>query len=254
MNELTDQPGKESTCPKRVWVMSVLSDDEILLADDEILLADDEILRINDEPLRTGSPLPQGLEFHLSRCPSCRALAGELQAVTRGLAELASEDTETSLLNRANRQAMSALMNGARMTGRVEVTTEQIGRPETVAAWWRSPKLISLTTAAAIVLAIGLYGLRSMSGHGAGGGLTDPNMQMADDTSLTIPKKEKTKAALASDRDPTAIPPAYRGDDCEGDNCPERAFVPRRGRRPTKTHRLDTAAHKESTMPAPNDP
>lgn len=243
MNELTDQPREESACPKRVWVMSVLSDDEILRADDEILQAD--------------GPLPQGLEFHLSRCPSCRTLAGELQAVTTSLTELASEDTEASLLSRVNRQTMTALMSGARMTGRVEVTAEQIGPPEIPVAWWRSSRMIPLATAAVILLAIGLYGLKFLSGHGASNGLTGSSTQMAEDASLSVPKKEKPKATLARDaidRDPMAIPPAYRGDDCQGDDCPERAFVPRRGRRPIKPRRLDTTPHKESTRIAPNDP
>ncbi len=231
MNELTGQPQDKSTCPKRMWVMSALSDDDTVRAD---------------------GTLPQWVEFHLSRCPSCRTLADDLQAVTTGLAGLASEAGDASLLERANRQARSALSRGAQMTGRVEVTTEPDILKVTPVVWWHPARMVPLAAAAAIGLALGVYGLRSQPDAGA---IT----RTPEAATTTVPKKEKPKAALASDavntkHDPTAVPPAYRGDDCTGDDCVERAFIPGRGRRPASRPRLDTPPHKESTTPAPNDP
>ena len=54
-------------CSKRLWVMTALSDDELL----------------GEE----GS-LPQGLRFHVSQCESCRVLAESLLSVSQGLGEL----------------------------------------------------------------------------------------------------------------------------------------------------------------------
>lgn len=87
-------------CPKGVWVMQVLSDDEALEAD---------------------GVLPQGLAFHISRCESCRTLANRLRAVSRGVSAIAEPDPPPDLHARAESQAHAALLAGVTFTGRTNV-------------------------------------------------------------------------------------------------------------------------------------
>lgn len=129
---------EESACPKRLWVMLTLSDDEAL-----------------DE----AGTLPQGLRFHLSRCPSCRALADRLQSVTDAVRAVSDSHPTADLQARADAQARQALADGARFTGRVTIPEE----PETVrpvadahhhSVWLRYS---SYAAAAAILIGFGLY-------------------------------------------------------------------------------------------------
>ncbi|MCG3131694.1 MAG: hypothetical protein FLDDKLPJ_02499 [Phycisphaerae bacterium] len=79
-------------CPKRGWVLSVLTDDE------------DEV---------AGTALPQGLRFHLLRCPSCREAAERVRGTVERLSAFSEGDLDPALLDRADYQAFSALRAGA---------------------------------------------------------------------------------------------------------------------------------------------
>jgi len=207
------QTTDDAPCPKRLWVMTMLSDDEVVAP---------------------GVRLPQGLEFHLKRCPSCRALADDLLGVTALLAEAGAQEPTESLLRRAQRQTEAALRDGARLTGRVDVDAADDGSlvPARAGRWrrWGLP----LAAAAMIAIAFGLFSIMHGPGDGDGGVLPDGVVQTTGEQSTG--DAEKPQASLASDpmqsdRDPTAVPEAYRGDDCTGKDCVEKAFVPRRGRR-----------------------
>ncbi len=238
MDGHTRQTRDDAPCPKRLWVMTTLSDDEIV---------------------GPGGPLPQGLEFHVSRCPSCRALAQELRSVGASLGSAGEQEPPESLLRRAQRQTETALKDGARMTGRVDVGNdgaELLGRP--IPAWWQR-RTIPLAAAAIVGIAIGLFSImRAPSSNEPG--VTPAGVVQAEDkaapgapSATQEPKATLARDAIETDRDPTAVPEAYRGDDCKGEDCVERAFVPRRGRRRPRDRSLDTKGDKGSTAPVPND-
>lgn len=238
MDRHTKQTTDDAPCPKRLWVMTTLSDDEIV------------------DP---GGSLPQGLEFHLSRCPSCRALADELRSVAASLGSAGEQEPPESLLRRAQRQTVVALQDGARMSGRVEVGDEDaelLDHP--IPAWWRRWS-VPLAAAAMVGIAIGLVSIMRAPGV-AEPGLTPAGVAQTGDerprggpTATEQPKATLARDAIEPDHDPTAVPEAYRGDDCTGDNCVEKAFVPRRGRRRPRDRSLDTQGEKGSTAPVPND-
>jgi hypothetical protein len=81
-----DDSAVETSCPKRLWVMMELADDELRNADD--------------------APAT-GLRFHLSRCPSCRALAERMEAVRTELAAMASAEPDDDLLSRAESRVLA---------------------------------------------------------------------------------------------------------------------------------------------------
>ncbi len=137
---------KGATCPKRLWVMLTLSDDEAL-----------------DE----AGTLPQGLRFHLSRCPSCRALADRLQTVTDAVRALSDSHPSTELLARADAQAKQALADGVRFTGRVTIPEEPERVGPAVGGHHRSVWLrySSYAAAAAILLGFGLYWISMFVGQ-----------------------------------------------------------------------------------------
>lgn len=121
-------------CPKRNWVLSVLSDDEAVDA---------------------GSPLPQGLRFHLSRCAPCREVADRLQSVSAEIAALGEASMPGALVDRADAQALAALEDGTRLTGRVFIDDD-----EEFAAFERSGLAMPgrmLGLAAMILFAAGLF-------------------------------------------------------------------------------------------------
>jgi len=138
-------------CPKRVWVLSVLSDDEAL-----------------DDPRE----LPRGLSFHLSRCDSCRAIADRLLCVTESLSALGSLAAPDELADRANRQAQAALRAGGQPTGRVHLAESIDLAPGNAMArgGWRLGGL-RFAAAAVVVLAAATFGLSTFRGamrlHGA---------------------------------------------------------------------------------------
>ncbi len=133
-----DAPG----CPKRLWVMMTLSDDEALAED---------------------GTLPRGLQFHLSRCASCRALADQLLGVSTALRCLSASKPDVNLADRADAQALTALREGAKLTGRVSIPDEPEPIPTAPArgGWSR---LAQYAAAAAVFIAVGLFGLLELRG------------------------------------------------------------------------------------------
>lgn len=145
MKEFDEVQTEDQTgCPKRLWVMLTLSDDE--------LVADEE-------------SLPKGLRFHLSRCSSCRALADRLIAVTSRLRDLAQLEPTEEVAIAANGQLRQALHEGATLTGRVDVADkpdmERKGTDRHTQRAHRSgPGWYGVSVAAAaVVVAVTLWGV-----------------------------------------------------------------------------------------------
>lgn len=138
------QTEDQTGCPKRLWVMLTLSDDE--------LIADEE-------------SLPKGLRFHLSRCSSCQALADRLMAVSSRLRDLAQLEPAEEVVIAANGQLQQALHDGARLTGRVKVSDEHdlplIGADRhNQRVHWLGPGWFRVTmAAAAVVFVFTLWGV-----------------------------------------------------------------------------------------------
>jgi len=132
---------QERACPKRLWVLSVLSD---------------------DEAMDTAGELPQGLRFHLSQCAPCRALADSMLAVTSALGARAEQHVPYDLSARADEQLARALRAGARLTGRVSVPEEAVPQrsPRPTPGW---PRLLPYAAAASILLGWSLLWLRPLS-------------------------------------------------------------------------------------------
>ena len=106
MKEFDDiQTEDQAGCPKRLWVMLTLSDDELVVEEES---------------------LPKGLRFHLSRCSSCRALADRLMAVSTGLRDLAQLEPAEEVAIAANGQLRQALQEGATLTGDVKASAIRV--------------------------------------------------------------------------------------------------------------------------------
>jgi hypothetical protein len=132
-------------CPKRVWVLQALSDDEA----------------------HAGGDLPQGLRFHLGRCPSCRELSERLTSTTTALAGLAAASAPTADFSAAARaRVLDALQQGAPLTGRVTIVDEPMAEPP--ARHWRV--YATMAAAAALAFAATVWVLRDT----AQPALTDP--------------------------------------------------------------------------------
>jgi hypothetical protein len=147
MTELERHEHGATVCPKRLWVMTTLSDDEAVSGDE---------------------PLPQGLRIHLSQCASCRALADQLVSVSKGLRYLSATEPDVQLCDQANAQALTALRQGTGLTGRVSVPEEPEPVPMAPARrdWGRFTRYAA---AAAVFIAVGLFGVVELRGpHGVG--------------------------------------------------------------------------------------
>jgi|GEM_PF-5005025 len=126
-------------CPKRVWTLSVLSE---------------------ENPLGDKTALPRGLMFHLSRCPSCRELADRLLAVNGGLAALASQQPEEALVDRANARALAAIEAGVGLQRSSLLSAGEAEWPDDLlvstidvrATWWRP--IVAYAAAAVIIAAL----------------------------------------------------------------------------------------------------
>lgn len=133
----------EQGCPKRLWVMLTLSDDELVDG---------------------GGELPRGLSFHLSRCDSCRAVADRLRVTTDRLAGLGRLEPSGELFAAATARAVDALHDGARLTGRVDIPDE----PPAIEEQERGPGRMSwaprLAAAAVIAFAVTVWGVVAMRG------------------------------------------------------------------------------------------
>lgn len=104
-NDVDRRP--DDPCPKRLWVMMELAD---------------------DEGREQVSAPATGLRFHLSRCPSCRRLADELRRTAEKLSTLARIEPPADLFAKAQAQAMHALQQGA-----VSRYPDEIGEGQTAA-------------------------------------------------------------------------------------------------------------------------
>lgn len=134
----TSSKDGETVCPKRVWVLSTLADDEQTSIDGE---------------------LPQGLRFHLKQCAPCREVADGVLAVASGLNALGGIEPDDSLDARANERLSNALRAGAPLTGRVNVPDDPIFDAALEA--YRPPWVgyARFSAAAAIIFLIGLVGV-----------------------------------------------------------------------------------------------
>ncbi|UCE60213.1 MAG: hypothetical protein JSU63_00395 [Phycisphaerales bacterium] len=140
-------------CPKRLWVMTTLSDDEFT---------------------EDSESLPQGLQFHLSRCESCRELADRLIRVGTDLRALAELTPDDALLAEADRRANEALSTGARITGRVAIPEEPEEESCAVGQPGRTRR-VPYAVAAAILLAVGLFWGRGFLDSGGEGYVDGPS-------------------------------------------------------------------------------
>lgn len=142
MNENRWSGPDEEECPKRVWVMLTLSD---------------------DEALEEGESLPPGLRFHLSRCESCRKVAEHLQAASAKLRDLVGLQPPDDLGVRADAQLRRALRAGAELTGRVVIPEDQT--PQTPSPGPASRiRVIRYAAAAAVFIGFGLAGVWVLRG------------------------------------------------------------------------------------------
>lgn len=134
----TNPKDRETVCPKRVWVLSTLADDEQTSIDGE---------------------LPQGLRFHLKQCAPCREVADGLLAVANGLNALGAIEPDDSLDARAHERLSNALRAGAPLTGRVEIPDDPMFDAALEA--YRPPwvRYARFSAAAAIIFLIGLVGV-----------------------------------------------------------------------------------------------
>ena len=178
---MTSKP-PNSDCPKRMWVLSMLSDDEAL----ERLDA-----------------LPMGLEFHLKQCSSCRTLADQLRAVGADLKHLGTTEIPAGLEERAHAQALEALATGAQPTGRVQLVDDPLDRETSrIHPVWAAA---ALAAAAVVIFAVGAVWLRGTPGPdgpaGAGIPLVNDNVAhpefLPDDVLPAEPDEEPARYAVA---------------------------------------------------------
>ena len=155
----------------------------------------------DDEAVDAAGKLPQGLTFHLSRCPSCRTLADQLLGINDGLRSLRGAAMPHALEETANSQLDKALREGARVSGRVPVTDELDAE-----AWSaRSParyRGLRYAAAACIALLAGLltiWGASGTGGHLAG---TEPGHLIGDSPSRAgdVPQMAPLRTPLSDQR------------------------------------------------------
>lgn len=184
---MTDRPSfaESETCPKTVWVLSTLSDDELCDG---------------------GAEIPAGLAFHLNRCPSCRALADRLRTVTLGLHALSRSEPDDGLEDQAEKQLQQALAHGAVFTGRVQIPEDEFEMPaptgSLVRTWFHWS---NLAAAAVLVLTIGGLYLSYRQSRIADPPIvqqlhpvpTDRDFELVESTSLTAPRSDQKPLADA---------------------------------------------------------
>lgn len=160
---------QETDCPKRLWVLSALSDDEV-----------------TDSP----GTAPPGLQFHLSRCPSCRALADRLLSVGRSLSEMSLLEPPMETAMQATLRATSALLAGAKPMIALEME-----EPEPVPRMRGAGMLRRYRWAAALATAVGLTAWFAISQRGI------------EDDDRSTPRRDRqvvTRSSSQGTAEPTA--------------------------------------------------
>jgi len=252
----TMKAAEARSCPKRIWVLATLSDDEALQPD--------------------GS-LPPGLKFHLSRCPSCRLDADRLLAVSGSLQGLSIEQPPTALRDRANEQLAIALAHGAVLTGRVtvpyegpDVHVESDAPPVRIGAL---NLLGRFAAAAAVVFAVGWAGIALFNMRPPNDNFLSPSNRVATPRPI---RPESTDKIVISQQDQDSDQVVTLDKDVyeprpfcsnlsesedgltEDSRCIQRAFsIPARGRRGPGPGRLptplDNSPASVSTTRLPNE-
>ncbi|MEK6677199.1 MAG: hypothetical protein AABZ47_16295 [Planctomycetota bacterium] len=143
---------KNTACHKAAWVMSILSD---------------------DEATQQVATLPQGLQFHLGRCASCRALADRIIQTSRDVAELSREETPAHLLQSANARTLHALHLGAPLSAIAESVVDDLPiRPQQT---WVTRWSTRYAAAALIVISATLWGFLQTKDHKANAPFIGPD-------------------------------------------------------------------------------
>ncbi len=232
----------EEVCPKRIWVLTVLTDDEDA----------------------TGE-LPRGLAFHLARCPSCRSVADRLQRANSALAALGAAEAP-HLFERAQQQTLQALRNGAALTGRANLSDDCDDVPLNIPIGNRYARLAVAASVAIIIAAGGLLSLRTpqqepgaahppmaarpSAVHFGPAGEIRPLALAVDDHSLTV--RSHPDESLTAAKQPFAEQPALPL--CDSDNWPDQIMsgqhsciprnpwlrLPFRTRAAEELHRIDS--------------
>ena len=245
--------GEGNPCPKRVWVLTTLADDEALEAD---------------------SLLPPGLQFHLSRCPSCRGEADRLRSVSDALLELSTIEPPVALLKRADEQLAVALAHGAVLSGRVLIPDDESLDYDSPPVRPTLLKLIGrYAAAAAIVFAVGLAGLVVLERDVARTIVTQPTARSDSPprrvrtsnpaTEISHPAPSANDAVAAEKIERPQRPycttlPYFDSEVPDDANCIQRAFsLPARGRRDLAwqppIQRLDNSPPPVSTTRLPSE-
>ncbi len=240
-------------CPKRVWTLSVLSE---------------------DEPLAGEEALPWGLRFHLSRCPSCRDLAHRLLAVNGGLTALASGAMDGSLVERANERAAAAIEAGLRpqrssllSAGNAEWPDDLlVSAIERRANWWRPA--LRYAAAAVIVGALIFAGQFAGRHSGDGGLLVDdrgvvqpPRTEDLPESPAMAPTPSDNRVALVGPPDSAAPGSDLATDPSATDEVGrrklgvfQRAWVPGRDYGRAFGHAIDNGESKKSNSTLRDEP
>lgn len=130
---VADVEDDQFECPKRVWILTALSDDE--------------------HCGEAGGRSP-AMQAHLAQCTPCRDLADRLERTTSMLAEAACELPADSLAAAAELQALGAIRAGATPTGRVQVPEVELPACHFGRGAWR--RYARYAAAAVIILSVGL--------------------------------------------------------------------------------------------------
>lgn len=136
MSSHLDNMPSQHACPKRIWLMTLLSD---------------------DEALPHGAALPQALRLHLAQCPSCRSLAYDIQHVTTELHTSSMSEPPESLFTSAERQLMEFVSHQA-LHNPTTILPEEL-LPDAMITNANSYRWIRLTAVAAVMLLAATVGL-----------------------------------------------------------------------------------------------
>lgn len=235
------------TCPKRAWTLSVLSD---------------------ESPLDEQGALPQGLEFHLSRCPSCRALADRVLAVTAALADWSqSPEPHADFVARANDRVLKALGAGVAPEGHAEWPDDLLvaGVADRARRW----RVGMRYAAVAAVMAMIVWAAREDAVRTHGDMVVQtrqpasPSGAAPSGDTLEEPAEERVSAPeiRTAQAPPLIAPPGRDAADPvtvpfwpDADEALERAWIPGRDYGPILLNSVDNEPKKPSNKPLRDEP